>query len=192
MTMISGSAPPDGPDDRRRPDLNGPAGRQFQTVLVSLGVGQPRGLPVARLAALSGVSRETWRRCANEGGLPTRKLEAIPAMAAALRECGCHITDEQLQEAFMADLAARHTKLPTFRASTLESSASPADQLVNVIRGLTGKAERVKFIQHAAAILSFDERMDVIAGMAHPQEETGRDGSRDSINDGDGDGSTNE
>lgn len=176
---ISGNAP-----------SNPPAGRQFQSLLVSLGVAQPRGLPVAKLAALSGVSRETWRRCATEGDLPIRKLDFIPAMADALRECGCRITDEQLQEAFFADLEARHTKIPTFRGSPLGSGASPADQMVSVIRGLTDEAERDKFIRHVAAILTSDERMQLIRGMANPavevaQEETSRDDS-----DGDGDGST--
>jgi hypothetical protein len=197
-----GNQPQSGGSDQPpsfEPDFGGPAGRMFQTLLGSLGVAQqPRGWPrkqapagvltLVELADLSGVGRETWRRCANEGDLP--RLEVVPAMAEALRQCGRHITDGQMQQAVLADLAARHTNLPTFRVSALEPGASPADQMVSVIRGLADEAERDKFIRHVAAILTSDERMGFIRGMANPavevaQEETSRDDS-----DGDGDGST--
>lgn len=191
-------------EDRSQPDFNGPPGRQFQVLLVSLGVAQqPRGgsspkssgesggLTVAMLAELSGIGRETWRRCANEGDLP--RLEAVPAMCGALRQCGRPITDEQGQQAVLADLAARHTKLPTFRVSALEPGASPADQVVSVIRGLTDDTARDKLIRDVAALFTPEERMDFIRGMANPAPSAGaiqEESSQDDRGRGDGDGST--
>jgi hypothetical protein len=206
MTTGSGGSnqPQSGGSDQPQisfePDFGGPAGRMFQTLLESLGVAQqPRGWPrkkqapagvltLVELAELSGIGRETWRRCAIEGDLP--RLELVPAMGAALRRCKRRITDAQLQQAVLADLAARHTNLPPFRGSPLGPGASPADQIVSVIRGLADEAERDEFIRHVAAILTSDERMGFIRGMANPavevaQEETSRDDSDD-----DGDGST--
>jgi hypothetical protein len=143
----------------------------FQTLLVSLGVTKPRGLPVAKLATLSGVGRETWRRCASEGDLP--KLEAVPAMADALRECGRDITDEQMQQAVLADLASRHTKIPPFRAMTVQPGASPADLMLSVLRGMSDKDERDKLIRQFAAVLTSEERVAFVTGMVSPGEPSG-------------------